>query len=270
MNPLLTPMATGQEIAFWFIAPIAILGALGVVLARRPVHAALSLAVVMLSLACAYASLDAPFLFAIQIIVYTGAILMLFLFVMMLVGVDTADSMVETIKGHRVATILVVVGLVLLVVGAIGGAVVGDPVGLDEATAKAGGNIPGLAALIFGRYFFIFEGTAALLITAAIGAMVLAHGEKLRPKPSQKLQLRDRMRAYTEQGISPAPKPGPGVFARNNSVGAPGLLPDGSVAADSLPAPMADRNAVLDGNELAASTEHAHQVIVQAITAEED
>ena len=88
-------------IAFWILAPIMVVAALGILFVRKAVHAALLLAVVMISLAVLYAVLDAPFLFAVQIIVYTGAILMLFLFVLMLVGVDASDSVVETIRGQR-------------------------------------------------------------------------------------------------------------------------------------------------------------------------
>src|SRR6188508_1205619 len=97
-------------IAFWILAPIMVIAALGILFVRKAVHAALLLAVVMISLAVLYAALDAPFLFAVQIIVYTGAILMLFLFVVMLVGVDASDSVVETIRGQRVFA--VIVGLV--------------------------------------------------------------------------------------------------------------------------------------------------------------
>jgi hypothetical protein len=82
----LLPLVTGAEVAFWMLAPVMVLGALGMILARKPVHSALCLAAVMISLAVQYAAQDAPFLFAVQIIVYTGAILMLFLFVLMLVG----------------------------------------------------------------------------------------------------------------------------------------------------------------------------------------
>ena len=96
----------GAVIAFWILAPIMVLAALGLLFVRKAVHAALLLAVVMMSLAVLYAVLDAPFLFAVQIIVYTGAILMLFLFVVMLVGVDASDSVVETIKGQRVMAIV--------------------------------------------------------------------------------------------------------------------------------------------------------------------
>ena len=99
-------MVTGAEVAFWLLAPVMILGALGMILSRKPVHSALCLAAVMISLAVQYAAQDAPFLFVVQIIVYTGAILMLFLFVLMLVGVDAADSLVETIRGQRVWAVI--------------------------------------------------------------------------------------------------------------------------------------------------------------------
>ena len=94
-------------IGFWILAPIMVLAAVSMLFVRKAVHSALLLAVVMISLAVLYAIQDAPFLFAVQIIVYTGAILMLFLFVLMLVGVDASDSIVETIKGQRVFAIAV-------------------------------------------------------------------------------------------------------------------------------------------------------------------
>ena len=103
---VLVPLVTGAEVAFWMLAPVMILGALGMILSRKPVHSALCLAAVMISLAVQYAAQDAPFLFVVQIIVYTGAILMLFLFVLMLVGVDAADSLVETIRGQRVWAVI--------------------------------------------------------------------------------------------------------------------------------------------------------------------
>src|ERR671912_1318163 len=116
----LLPLVTGATLAFWLLAPVMILGALGMILARKPVHSALCLAAVMISLAVQYAAQDAPFLFAVQIIVYTGAILMLFLFVLMLVGVDAADSLVETIRGQRPMAVLAGVGFGLLLVLAVG------------------------------------------------------------------------------------------------------------------------------------------------------
>src|SRR6188472_4705399 len=110
LTALLIPLITGAAVAFWMLAPVMILGALGMILARKPVHSAMCLAAVMISLAVQYAAQEAPFLFVVQIIVYTGAILMLFLFVLMLVGVDVRESLVETIRGQRVFA--VIVGLV--------------------------------------------------------------------------------------------------------------------------------------------------------------
>src|ERR687894_704083 len=156
-HTVMTLMVTGAEVAFWLLAPVMILGALGLVLAKRPVHSALCLAAVMISLAVQYAAQEAPFLFAVQIIVYTGAILMLFLFVLMLVGVDVADSMVETIKGQRPLAVLAGIGFGSLLIFAIGNALIADPIGLDAANREQGGNTQGIAALIFNRYVFAFE-----------------------------------------------------------------------------------------------------------------
>ncbi len=258
----LVPMVTGAEVAFWLLAPIMILGALGLVLAKRPVHSALCLAVVMISLAIQYAALDAPFLFAVQIIVYTGAILMLFLFVLMLVGVDAADSLVETIKGQRVLAGIAGLGFAVLLIGAVGNAIVGSPLGLEQANATIeqgghGGNAQGLAALIFNDYVFAFEATAALLITAAVGAMVLAHRERLKEKKSQRDLSGDRMRRYAETGEHPGALPTPGVFARHNAVHVPALLPDGTVAEKSVSQTLKARGTVLDARDLTRPIEES-------------
>src|SRR6478752_10322858 len=126
-------------VAFWILAPIMVIAALGILFVRKAVHAALLLAVVMISLAMLYAALDAPFLFAVQIIVYTGAILMLFLFVVMLVGVDASDSVVETIRGQRLMAIIggLLLGLVLVI--GLSQMTLGAAVGLKDANAN--GNI---------------------------------------------------------------------------------------------------------------------------------
>ena len=207
---------------FWVLAPIMVAAALGILFVRKAVHAAMLLAVVMLSLSVLYLELDAPFLFAVQIIVYTGAILMLFLFVLMLVGVDASDSVVETIKGQRLFAI--VVGLLFggLLVFGVAQVSFGVVVGLDEANAD--GNVQGLAVVLFSRYALAFEATAALLITAAMGTMVLAHSERLGPKRTQADLAAQRMRDYAESGKHPGPLPAPGVFARHNAVDTPAYL----------------------------------------------
>ncbi len=229
-------------IALYILAPVMVAAALGLLFVRKAVHAALLLAVVMISLAVLYAALEAPFLFAVQIIVYTGAILMLFLFVLMLVGVDASDSIVETIRGQRV--LAVTGGLLLgvtLVVG-LGQISLGTTVGLTNA--NAGGNIQALANILFSRYIFAFEVTSALLITAAVGAMVLAHRERITPRAGQAELARGRMTAYAERGLHPGPLPSPGVYARHNAVDTPALLPDGSPARSSVSRVLTARGTV--------------------------
>ncbi len=218
-----------EQTLFYLLAPVAVLAALGLVFLRSAVHSALMLAVVMLSLAVFYAALDAPFLAFVQIIVYTGAIMMLFLFVVMLVGVDASDSLVETLKGQRVATGLAALAFAALFIGALGNAVTSmTSVGLGEANAA--GNVDGIARLLFTRYVFAFEITSALLITAALGAMVLAHKERVAPRLTQRQMSQQRFRS----GKDPSPLPGPGVYATHNAVDTPALLPDGSVAPNSI------------------------------------
>jgi NADH-quinone oxidoreductase subunit J len=197
------------------------------VLSRNAVHAALFLAGVMLCLAGLYAVQDAPFLAAVQVIVYTGAILMLFLFVLMLVGVDSSDSLVETLRGQRVAALVLGVGFVGLLLGTLASAVGDHNAGLEQANAD--GNVVGIARLLFTKYVFAFELTSALLITAALGAMVLAHKERFVPRLTQRQLAKARF-----SSSHPYPLPGPGVFAAGDSIARGALLPDGSVSPESL------------------------------------
>jgi len=197
------------------------------------VHSALSIAATMISLAVLYVSLEAPFLGMVQIIVYTGAVMMLFLFVLMIVGVDSNDSLVETIKGQRVAAILFGLGFFGLIATAVGSAITSDAEGLGVANNADGGNIQGIARLIFGRYVLAFEVTSALLITAALGAMVLAHRERATPRKTQAELAAERVRSGHAQNL-----PGPGVYARHNAVGTPALLPDGTPTDRSVPEPL--------------------------------
>ena len=236
-------------IAFWILAPVMVIAALGLVFVRKAVHGALLLAVVMMSLAVLYAALEAPFLFAVQIIVYTGAILMLFLFVLMLVGVDASDSVVETIRGQRVLAAIAGLGLGLVMVLGLSQISLGTAVGLEEA--NSGGNIQALANILFSRYVFAFEVTSALLITAAVGAMVLAHRERLTPKPTQASLAAQRMKDYAEHGTHLGPLPPSGVYARHNAVDTPALLPDGTAAESSVSRVLAARGTVRSAPALA-------------------
>ncbi len=222
-----TDTGTGEAVTFWLLGPLAVLGALGVLFSKKAVHSALLLALTMLSLAVLYLAQDAPFLGVVQVVVYTGAVMMLFLFVLMLVGVDSGDSLVETLRGQRIAAVLVALGFGGLLIFSLGDAVVTNA-GLTQANED--GNVQGLANLIFSRYVFAFEVTSALLITAAMGAMMLAHRERQGDRVTQQDLSRQRFRG----GQNPAPLPGPGVYARHNAVDTPALLPDGSPAEVSV------------------------------------
>ena len=213
--------STGASVTFWILAVISVAAGLGMVLARKAVYSAVLLAVVMLSLAILYAVAGAPFLAFVQIIVYTGAVLMLFLFVLMIVGVSARDSLQENIPGQRLGAAVAGIALLVLLALIVGHAAIGPaaPAGAKYGTL----NVQGIAHLIFTRYVFPFEATAALLITAALGAMVLAHRERLAPKPTQRDLSRQRVAS-----TNPAPLPGSGVFARHNAVDFPALLPDGT------------------------------------------
>jgi NADH-quinone oxidoreductase subunit J len=229
-------------IAFWLLAPIMVAAALGMLVVKKAVHSALLLATVMISLAVLYAVQGAPFLFAVQIIVYTGAILMLFLFVLMLVGVDSSDSLVETIRGQRLAAIGVGLLFGLLAAVFVGQTSVGAIVGFDGSAGD--NNVTQLAHLLFSRYVIAFEATSALLITAALGAMVLAHRERLTDKLSQRDMAAQRMKDYASTGRHPGPLPTPGVYARHNAVDTPALLPDGTPSQLSLSRSLAARGSV--------------------------
>ena len=226
-------MTAPEEVLFWVLGPLAVLAAIGVVLARKAVHSALFLAFDMLCLAAFYAAQQAPFLAFVQVVVYTGAVMMLFLFVLMLVGVDASDSLIETLRGHRLAAFAAGLGFAIVVASALGGALGGSKaVGLDAANGDD--NVYALAKLIFNDYLFAFEVTGALLITAALAAMVLAHRERTAPKVTQREMALARFR-----GSRPSPLPGPGVYARHNAVDTPARLPDGSPAPSSVPSSIA-------------------------------
>ena len=218
------------------LAVLAVLAALGMIVSRKAVHCAMMLAVVMLSLAVLYATQGAPFLAFVQVIVYTGAVLMLFLFVLMLVGVSAADSMVETIKGQRLAAGLIAIALIILLLGTVGHAALGGITAVGPAYGSA--NLTSIARLIFTKYVYAFEVTSALLITAALGAMVLTHRERTTPKPTQRELAKRRLTSG-----HPTPLPGPGTYARHNAVDRPALLPDGRVSQLSVSPVIAGRRA---------------------------
>ncbi len=226
-------VGTGEAVAFWVLGPAALAGGLGMVFVRNAVHSALWLVLTMLSFGVLYIVQSAPFLGFTQIIVYTGAVMMLFLFVLMMAGRDSADSMVEVLRGQRLLAALFGIGFAALLVSALARSLVNvQAQAPPDPYAPTGGGASGLGRLIFTDFLFAFELTAALLIVAALAGIVLAYRDRREgPKRSQRELVEARFRGEYKRR---SPYPGPGVFATGNSVATPALLPDGSIAPESL------------------------------------
>ncbi|WP_329022028.1 NADH-quinone oxidoreductase subunit J [Streptomyces sp. NBC_00690] len=251
MNALNTLAAsttsTGEAVQFWILGTVAVIGALCTILMRRAVHSALCLAGTMIILAVFYLANGAYFLGIVQVVVYTGAIMMLFLFVVMLVGVTAADSLKETLKGQRWLAALCGLGFGVLLIAGIGNASLNNFTGLSAANGAYGGNVEGLAALIFTKYVFAFEITGALLISATVGAMVLTHRERIERAKTQRELAEDRVR----EGKHLPPLPAPGVYARHNAVDIAGLLPDGTPSDLTVSKTLRDRGQIRDVSQQA-------------------
>ncbi|QJT03392.1 NADH-quinone oxidoreductase subunit J [Streptomyces asoensis] len=250
--------STGEAFQFWVLGTVAVIGALCTVFMKRAVHSALCLAGTMIVLAVFYLANGAYFLGIVQIVVYTGAIMMLFLFVVMLVGVTAADSLKETIKGQRWLALVSGLGFGILLIAGIGNASLTEFNGLAEANAN--GNVEGLATLIFTKYVFAFEITGALLITATVGAMVLTHRERTERAKTQRELAEQRVR----EGKHVPPLPAPGVYARHNAVDIQGLLPDGTPSELTVSKTLRERGQVRDVstealNDLKALEQHAEE-----------
>jgi NADH-quinone oxidoreductase subunit J len=232
--------STGEAFQFWVLGTVAVIGALCTVFMKKAVHSALCLAGTMIVLAVFYLANGAYFLGIVQVVVYTGAIMMLFLFVVMLVGVTAADSLKETIKGQRWLALVCGIGFGVLLFAGIGNASLKEFAGTGRA--NAGGNVQGLASLIFTKYVFAFEITGALLITAAVGAMVLTHRERTERARTQRELSEQRVR----DGKYVPPLPAPGVYARHNAVDIAGLLPDGTPSELTVSKTLRERGQIRD------------------------
>ncbi len=224
---------------FWFVAVITVIPALSLLFARKPVHIAMAVVLAMVGLAVAYVSLGAPFLGVVQIVVYTGAVMMLFLFVLMLVGVDKRESLEETIAGQRWIGLALALGLGALLISVVSRLTF--PVS-DQATE---GNPTEVAGFLFGEYVLVVEVLGFLLITSAVGALVLTHVPRLFPKRTQAEIQAARVKA----GADPVNKAFPGTYARHNALDAPALDPDGNPIEDSVSRVLKVRNQTIDGSE---------------------
>ena len=162
-----------DAVLFYLFAALAVAASLAVVGQRNPMYSVLMLIGSFIALAGLYVQLDSPFVAVTQIIVYAGAIMVLFLFVIMLLGVDREESLLERLKGQRVLAIALGVGIAVELIVAIRagiGFATKAPPDFDEVVNR-GGNAAAIARVLFREYFFPFEVTSVLLIVAAIAVV---------------------------------------------------------------------------------------------------
>ena len=175
-----TAYSVQGTVVFTTAALLILIGALGVISVRNPVHAALSLIMTLFGVAVTFVAQSADFLAAVQIIVYAGAIVVLFLFVIMFLGVDRREHIqFEPLVGQRafagVGVAITVAGLITLMARShwVSGAV-----SVSSKLSNGSGNVKELGTAVFTTYLFAFEATSALLVIAVVGAVLLARRER--------------------------------------------------------------------------------------------
>ncbi len=192
---------------FAVAAAIVLAGAIGVVVARNPVHSALMLVMTLFGIAVLFVLQQASFLAAVQVIVYAGAIVVLFLFVIMFLGVDKEENVAaEPLRGQRpLAVALVALGTTgLLLLGQVSKWTTGQP---HVAGSDAGApNVNLIGKSLYTTYLFPFEATSALLIIAVVGAVVLA---RRPPAATSSTQVEEADAAL----VTPAPPTTPAADA---------------------------------------------------------
>jgi NADH-quinone oxidoreductase subunit J len=168
-----------ELVVFVLASLMAVVGAVGVVVRRNPVHAAMSLVLTLFGIAVIFVQQGAHFLAAVQVIVYAGAIVVLFLFVIMLLGVDQAEDLsIEPLTVQRPLAAVIGAAMVGLLTGAVltsDNAVMKSGAGLSSPTLDSpDANVKEIAGSIFGDHVFAFEITSILLLVAVVGTVILA------------------------------------------------------------------------------------------------
>jgi len=235
-----------SPVLFWTVAILTVVASLALLFARKPVHVAVAVITAMVGLAAAYVGLEAPFLGIVQIVVYTGAVMMLFVFVLMLVGVDQRESLKETIAGQKWMAFALAIGLGALLVSVI------SRLKVSVAGNPASGEPEAIAHQLFGPYVLVVETLGFLLVTAAVGALVLTHVPRLFPKRTQKEVQAARIQA----GANPVNKTFPGVYARHNALDAAALDPDGEPIEESVQRVLKIRQQTVDTIQFRDETRH--------------
>ncbi|MHB8681532.1 MAG: NADH-quinone oxidoreductase subunit J family protein [Acidimicrobiales bacterium] len=203
-GPIMASATVVDRLVFVVGAAVVLAGAFGVVLSRNPVHAALMLVMTLFGVAVLFVEQQANFLAAVQVIVYAGAIVVLFLFVIMFLGVDREENIgEEPLVGQRPLAIgLVVLGLAgLLVLGIDAHWAVGAHSVAGPARGQQGGDVAALGRSVFTTYLFPFEATAALLVIAVVGAVVLAKRPR-KPAAEEETETAERRADEAQEELS--------------------------------------------------------------------
>ena len=170
-----------QGLAFYLLATVAVVSALLVVTARNPVHSVLWLILTFFSAAGLFVLLSAEFLAMLLVVVYVGAVAVLFLFVVMMLDIDFAELRAGFIRNFPLGLLLAIVLLGELVLGigawSAGGIALGTPDG-TAAVPQGATNIEAIGLLLYSRYLFLFEAAGVLLLVAMVGAIVLTHRQR--------------------------------------------------------------------------------------------
>lgn len=248
MNPLLLdvlaaapidanqPLGLGMTVLFYCTAIIMVVCALAVALAKEATHSAIAMVGVMLGLAVLYFSQGAVFLSVVQVVVYTGAIMVLFLFVLMMVGVSASDNYQKTSPALRYgAWALGIIGAGLLITTFIVSPMASAPQAKAPVVDEVS-NPVNIAFTIFSDHIFTMQMTGVLLILAALAAVTLTHSDALTVIKKQPETAEARMQAYAASGIHPGQMPAPGVYAGHNAPDSPALSgEDMSPLKESIP-----------------------------------
>lgn len=244
-------VSTGETILFAVVALITVACGLGLLTAKRAVLAAANMIGIMICLAVLYIAGGAPFLGITQIVVYTGAVMTLVLFVIMMVGVGGEEPV--TAAGSPAGKWIVVAlgaGLAVVLAAVVWRTVF--PIATDDdGRVLANPSDPSeLAVVLFGNHVVIMELTGVLLIIAAVGALTLTHRQRIRPRMTQRAQMEAKMRAFADKGRHPGQKPMPGVYAATNAAAAPALGAEGTALAESVPRVLRVREQDLELSEV--------------------
>lgn len=258
-------MSAGEVILFAVVAVITVACGLGLLTAKRAVSAAVNMIIIMIGLAVLYLANEAPFLGITQVVVYTGAVMTLVLFVVMLVGVGGDEPVTGAGRSSRWITVIFGLGLALILAGVVARSAFPGALGLKQGEAAVPAD---LAVALFGQHVVAMELTGLLLIVSATGALTLTHRQRIRAKLTQRGVVDAKMKAYAEKGAHPGQKPMSGVYAATNSAAAPALSASGEALEASIPRVLRARGL---GQELAeVSPEYAAAQRAGRIRSRED